>query len=86
VYSKDTVVIEDSVMVIKYVNDGKTVYLKGECKERLIPYETKVFVDKPIITKEVKPWYDKFVRWWFWITLVIIIGFLIRSFISVKIG
>jgi hypothetical protein len=85
VFSTDTLVIEDSVMVIKYVNDGKTVYLKGECKERLIPYETKVFVDKPIITKTVKPWYDKYVRWWFWLTIAVIVGFILRSFVSARI-
>lgn len=73
--SNDTVVIEDSVMVIKYVNNGKTVYLKGECKDREVIVEKKIPYDKIVaVTKEVKPWYVKYLWWWLMLTLGVIIG------------
>lgn len=73
--SNDTVVVEDSVMVIKYVNNGKTVYLKGECKEREVIIEKKIPYDKIVaVTKEVKPWYVKYLWWWLLLTLGVIIG------------
>ena len=72
----DTVVVQDSIMVIKYYNDGKKVYLKGEVRERKVPYEKKVFVDRPVIreVEKVKPWYIKYLWWWFLLTLGVIIG------------
>ena len=63
-------------MVIKYVNNGKTVYIKGEVKEKKIPYEKTVYVDRPVIreVEKVKPWYIKYLWWWFLLTLGVIIG------------
>lgn len=78
----DTITIQDSVMVIKYVNNGKTVYLKGTCKERNIIVEKKIPFEKVVaVTKEVKPWYLKYLWWWLILTLGVIIGRFAWNFI-----
>ena len=78
----DTVRIEDSVMVIKYVNNGKTVYIKGEVKERNVVVEKKVPYEKIVaVTKEVKPWYVKYLLWWLILTLGVIIGRFVWNFV-----
>lgn len=80
--SNDTITIQDSIMVIKYVNNGKTVYLKGTCKERNIIVEKKIPFEKVVaVTKEVKPWYLKYLWWWLILTLGVIIGRFAWNFI-----
>lgn len=78
----DTITIKDSIMVIKYVNNGKTVYLKGTCKEREVIVEKKIPFEKVVaVTKEVKPWYLKYLWWWLILTLGVIIGRFAWNFI-----
>lgn len=55
----DTVVIHDSLMTIRYFNDGKHVYIQGETKtiDRIIKYPVQV--KAAVIREEVKviPWW-----------------------------
>lgn len=43
---KDTVVIKEGKLIMKYFYNDSTVYLKGECLTDTIYYEKKVYYDK----------------------------------------
>jgi hypothetical protein len=71
----DTVIIQDSLTKIVYYNDGKTVYLKGECKERDVILEREVPIDRIInVVREEKPWYVKYLWWWAILSAGFIVG------------
>lgn len=60
--TRDTIVIKDKQLTIKYYNDGKTTYLKGVCDTVKIIKEVPVVVNKIEATiEEVAPWYDKYI-------------------------
>jgi len=83
VFSKDTITIVQDRLSIKYVNDGKTVYLKGRCDTiyRMI----KV----PITTQMVTPvpedsFIEKLTFYGFWIFLVLLIAVIIALYLVHK--
>ena len=57
--TQDTIIIRDSLMTIRYFNDGKHVYIQGETKtiENIIKYP--VSVKAAVIREEIKviPWW-----------------------------
>lgn len=59
--TKDTVIIRENNLTVKYYNDGKTTYLKGTCDTIRIIREVPVTVN----TFEVKPetTWEKAWRW-----------------------
>jgi hypothetical protein len=56
--TKDTVVLKENNLTIKYYNDGKTTYLKGQCDTVRVPYEKLVPVDRVKNVTEYKE------HWW----------------------
>lgn len=75
----DTMVVQDSTMKITYIKLKEKVYLKGEIKERIVPVVKTVEVKVPAktITNTVEHWYHKWLIWWFIITLLGIIAYLL---------
>lgn len=64
----DTVVIHDSLMTIRYYNNGKTVYLQGETKEIVKIKKIPVEVRAPIITKIIHK-----IPWWVWPLIIVLV-------------
>lgn len=64
--TKDTVIIRENNLTVKYFNDGKTTYLKGVCDTIRIIREVPFIVNTVSPVKEVHV-----MRWWDWIVYVI---------------
>jgi adenosylcobinamide amidohydrolase len=64
--TKDTVVIRENNLTVKYYNDGKTTYLKGVCDT------IKIIREVPFIVNTVSPIKEVHVmRWWDYIIYAI---------------
>lgn len=87
----DTIIVQDSTMKITYIKLNEKVYLKGEIKERLVPVVKTVEVRVPAktITTIKHPWYEKFLIWWFILTIIGIVArltiFVIKAKLPLKI-
>ena len=55
--TRDTLIIRDHQQTIKYYNDGKTVYLKGEVRDTTIIREVPVIVNS--VSVEPETWGEK---------------------------
>ena len=74
-YSTDTIILHENNMTIKYVNNGKTVYLKGVCDTIRIVKTVPVSVYSVNPVKEVHVF-----KWWNYLTSAIVllaIGFVV---------
>jgi hypothetical protein len=61
--TKDTVILKEKQLTIKYYNDGKTTYLAGKCDTVKVPVEIKVPVETIKNVTEYKThWYDYLAR------------------------
>lgn len=60
--TKDTIIIKDKQLTIKYYNDGKTTYLKGVCDTIRITKEVPTYITTISPAKEIHvvKWYDYF--------------------------
>jgi len=58
--TKDTVIIRENNLTVKYYNDGKTTYLKGVCDTIKIIREVPFIVNtvSPVKEVHVMKWYD----------------------------
>lgn len=65
--TKDTVIIRDKQLTIKYYNDGKTTYLKGVCDT------IRIIKEVPIMVNSVNPirYITEPTKWWQWVLYVI---------------
>ena len=62
--TKDTVILKEKQLTIKYYNDGKTTYLDGECDTIIQVKEIQVPIEKVKAVTEYKThWYDIAIRW-----------------------
>lgn len=61
--TRDTVIIRDKQLTIKYYNDGKTTYLKGVCDTVRVIKEVPVLVNSvnPVDVSREGSWYDRWV-------------------------
>lgn len=66
-YSTDTITIVDKQLKIKYVNDGKKVYLKGICDT------IRIIKEVPLMVNSVNPirYITEPTKWWQWVLYVI---------------
>lgn len=64
--TKDTITIIDRQLTYKYYNNGKTTYLKGECKTDTIIKEVPLIVNSVNPVKEVHV-----IKWWDWLSYAI---------------
>lgn len=59
--TKDTIIIKDKQLTIKYYNDGKNTYIKGECDTVFVIKKIPVVVNSvnPVDIIKTGTWYDK---------------------------
>lgn len=65
---KDTVVIKEGKLIMKYFYNDSTVYLKGECLTDTIYYEKKVYYDKNTFNFD----YIQKYRWYILLAILLI--------------
>jgi len=73
--TRDTIIIKDRQLTIRYYNTGDSIYIKGECDTikiiREIPVE--VHTVSPVKYEKYTPGFMKFSAWAFWILLILAI-------------
>lgn len=71
--TRDTMVIKDHQLTIRYYNDGKTTYLKGVCDTVWAIKEVPVAVNSinPVDHSHSATKWDTFCYWWFAITALL---------------
>lgn len=72
---KDTVVIKEGKLIMKYFYNDSTVYLKGECLTDTIYYEKKVYYDKNTFNFDLWAKYK-----WYILLAILLIGLSIFIF------
>lgn len=83
ILTTDTIVIKKDNVIVKYFNDGKTVYLKGVCDTIRVSVRVPIAVTTIQPAKEVyvTKWYHKMSMWWMGISVVLAGGWV---FVRVK--
>lgn len=59
--TKDTMIIKDHQLTIKYYNDGKTTYLQGKCDTVFVVKKVPEYINNVNPAKEIersRQWYD----------------------------
>lgn len=76
---RDTVIVHKDNMTIKYVNNGKTIYLKGTCDPITIIKKEPVYVNTVSPIKEVHV-----IRWYDWVSYCLSTIFIIALILRAK--